>query len=149
MTLVPRCPPLSREQVEHPRVFETVGTVAAPGEAPGVAVTLLAERGLGARVTLLDARPDHIQAQPFEGVFEEQKLRLGTVAHAAIGSTVEPAPRFRDASDPVDAVQTSLADQLARFPQNNGKLDVRRRVLLGHLAEPVNERDRAVGETTV
>src|SRR5215217_6408162 len=112
--LVSRCPPLIREQVEHPRVFEAIRTVAAPGEAPGVAVPLLAECGLGARIALLDPRPNHIQPQPLEGEFEEQELRLGAVALAAISGAVEPVPRFRGATDPIDAVQTSLADQLAR-----------------------------------
>src|SRR5215210_744520 len=115
MTPIPCCPPLGREQVEHPRVFEAVGSVAAPGEPTRVAVTLLAECGLGPRIALLDPRPDHVQSEPREGVFEEKELRLGTKTLAAVGSTVEPAPRFRGASDPVDAEQTGLADQLARF----------------------------------
>src|SRR5215204_4737914 len=93
-TPVPRCPPLGRQQVEHPRVFEAVGSVAAPGEPTRVAVALLAECGLGPRIALLDPRPDHVQPQPLEGVFEEQKLRLGAVALATIRRTIEPAPRF-------------------------------------------------------
>src|SRR5215211_8260296 len=105
ITPVPCCPPLRHEQVEHARVFEAVGSVAAPGEPTRVAVALLAECGLGTRIPLLDPRPDHVQSEPLEGVFEEQEFRLGAVALVAIGGTIQPASRFGGARYPVNAVQ--------------------------------------------